>query len=353
MPDLTPGPHTPQPPIRLAVTLGDPAGVGPEIVLAMFAQAQWPAHTAPFVSGEARILEQIARSLGIPADIRIAPQPPTEPPPPGVVPVVEPPDYRFEGPVREGKVDPACGAAAWAYVRHAVDLIQQGRADGVVTAPLHKEALHAAGCPHPGHTEMLADLAGGCHVAMLLVGGGVRVALVTIHEAIARVPQLITRQGILEKIRLLHTFIPWFGLDDGPRPRAPRIGVTGLNPHAGEGGMFGDEEIQTIIPAIEAARAEGIDATGPLPADTAFHFHREGHTDAILAMYHDQGLIPVKTLDFHLGVNVSMGLPFIRTSVDHGTAFDIAGKGIARPDSLRAALHTAATLTANRRRTAH
>lgn len=471
-------------PLRLAVTLGDPAGIGPEIILRLFAREgdfhalSWKVGcpVAPFVVGEARHLEQAARSLkgrreeerkeqeaqekrqgkerqekkkereerGRPLDEKkdaapfhfqddrttsgggygspagrlehgsgspekdalsagglpargIAPDvlpiaslriqtlagPPSEFPGEGIVPVVQPPDFRFRGELAVGRVSAHCGAAAWAYIRHAVALVQNGAADGIVTAPLHKEALQAAGCPHPGHTEMLAALAGGARVAMLLVGGGLRVALATIHEPISRVPGLLTREGILEDLRLMDRFIPWFGIEelrieneelkrkkekgekgaqessiaDCQSPianrqssvsRRPRIGVTGLNPHAGEGGMFGEEEREIIAPAIAAARAEGIDAVGPLPGDTVFYFHREGAYDAVLAMYHDQALIPVKTLAFHDGVNVTMGLPFIRTSVDHGTAFDIAGKGIALPDSLRAALECAAVLVRNR-----
>jgi len=345
--------------LRLAITLGDPAGVGPEIVLDMFREVGLTEGTAPFVVGEARLLEQAQartppaerESNGGPLEIRRVEGPPESPEPPGVVPVVEPPDFRFEGELAVGRVSARCGAAAWAYVRHAAALIRKGRADALVTGPIHKEALRAAGCPHAGHTEMLADLAGGAKVAMLLVGGGLRVALATIHEPLSRVPELLSIDRILEKLRLLDRFIPWFGLEkreEAPAPR-PRLAVTGLNPHAGEGGLFGDEEKRIIAPAIERARAEGIDAIGPLPGDTVFHFARQGAYDAVLAMYHDQALIPVKTLDFHGGVNVTMGLPYIRTSVDHGTAFDIAGKGLARPDSLRAALDSAAVLARNRR----
>ena len=392
-------------PLRLAITLGDPAGVGPEIILRLFAQEgdfralseRCGVGVVPFVVGEARLLEEAARipevrrtvqadagKAGFEPLIQVLDEPPSQAPAPGTIPVLQPPDFRFEGTPDVGKVSARCGAAAWAYVRHAVALVQSGAADAVVTAPLHKEALRAAGCPYPGHTEMLADLAGGVPAAMLLVGGGLRAALVTIHEPLALVPLLLSAEKILWRLRLMDTFIPWFGLRPRPeggrvriggervrpggehvrpggervrpggervRPGGERvrIGVCGLNPHAGEGGIFGTEEGDIIAPAIAQARAEGIEAIGPLPADTAFHFHREGLYDAILAMYHDQALIPVKTLAFHEGVNVTMGLPFIRTSVDHGTAFDIAGRGVARPDSLRAALECAATLVRNRR----
>jgi len=397
---MTNRPPTQRParPLRLAITLGDPAGVGPEIILRLFAQEgdfralseRCGVGVVPFVVGEARLLEETTRipevrrtvqadagAAGFDLAVQALATPPSEPPSPGVIPIVESPDFRFEGAPTIGKVSARCGAAAWAYVRHAVALVQSGAADAVVTAPLHKEALRAAGCPYPGHTEMLADLAGGVPAAMLLVGGGLRAALVTIHEPLALVPLLLSAEKILWRLRLMDTFIPWFGLPPRPggervrpggervqpggervrpnggrvRPEGERvrIGVCGLNPHAGEGGIFGTEERDIIAPAIAQARAEGIAASGPLPADTAFHFHREGLYDAILAMYHDQALIPVKTLAFHEGVNVTMGLPFIRTSVDHGTAFDIAGRGVARPDSLRAALECAAVLARNRR----
>ncbi|MBN1866375.1 4-hydroxythreonine-4-phosphate dehydrogenase PdxA [Candidatus Sumerlaeota bacterium] len=329
----------------MAITLGDPAGVGPEIVVRLFKEGNLLPGVAPFVVGEARHLEQAARLVGGGVRIRQSRTAPDSPTQDGTIVVVEPTDFVFQGPLDVGKVSPACGAAAWAYIRRAVGLVQTGEAEAIATAPIHKEALHAAGCPHPGHTEMLAELAGGSRVAMLLVGGGVRVALATIHEPIARVPSLLSLEKILDLLRLMNRFIPWFGID---RPGGPRIAVTGLNPHAGEGGMFGDEEERIIAPAVKRAQSEGIDAEGPVPADTIFFFHRQGACDAVLAMFHDQALIPVKTLDFHAGVNVTMGLPFIRTSVDHGTAFNIAGRGMANAGSLRAAVECAALLTRNR-----
>ncbi|HNY27104.1 MAG TPA: 4-hydroxythreonine-4-phosphate dehydrogenase PdxA, partial [Candidatus Sumerlaeota bacterium] len=242
-------------PLRLALTLGDPAGVGPEIILRFFEEGLYSPSVLPFVVGEARHLDQAMTHPEIPlSGLRVVSEPPTEPAPSGIIPVVEPPDFTFHGELTPGRVSAQCGAAAWAYVRHAVHLVQSGQADAVVTAPIHKEALHAAGCPFPGHTEMLADLAGGVPVSMLLVGGGLRAALATIHEPLARVPGLLKTETLLEQIRLLDRFIPLFGLT---RPRA-RIGVTGLNPHAGEGGMFGQEEAQIIVPAIEQAQAEGL-----------------------------------------------------------------------------------------------
>ena len=356
--------HTPHPAEqpgfpRIAVTLGDPAGVGPEIVLRLFREGRFPSGAVPFVVGAVHHLERAARQLSETGtgEAELEPiarleAPPNTPPTQQdarIVPVVEPPDATPGEDVETGQVSAACGRAAWGAIRHAVELVQRGSADAIVTAPIHKEALRLAGCPYPGHTEMLAALAGGVRVAMLLVGGGLRVALATIHEPLDRVPGLLSIESLVERLRLMDRFLPWFGIEPHPdRTSRPCIGVTGLNPHAGEGGLFGDAESRTIAPAVEQARAEGIDALGPFPADTIYHFHREGAYDAVLAMYHDQGLIPVKTLDFHGGVNVTMGLPFVRTSVDHGTAFDIAGKGLARPGSLRAALECAVLLTRNR-----
>ncbi len=337
------------PTLPIAITLGDPAGVGPEIVLRLFAEAGFAEGVCPFVVGCAGHLQSVKEYLvqnnafgGIDALQIVATDAPPRVFEPGIVPVIQPDGPCVE--VHPGVITAECGAVAWASIRCAVELVREGKAAGVVTAPIHKEALKAAGCKFPGHTEMLADLAGGVEMAMLLAGGGLRVALATIHEPITKVPALLNEDKIFRLIMMLNTFLPWFGID---RER-PRIGVTGLNPHAGEGGMFGEEEMQIISPAIERAAERGVEVVGPLPADTAFHFHREGAYDGMLAMYHDQALIPVKTLDFHGGVNITMGLPFIRTSVDHGTAFDIAWQGKARPDSLRAALGTAVTLVLNR-----
>ncbi len=337
--------------LPIAITLGDPAGVGPEIILRLFAKPRFGDSICPFVVGRIDHLQAVKDTLvkhnaaqGIESLKTVASTVPPEKFEPGTVPVIAPESETSAAQITPGVISAECGAAAWASIRHAVELVRQGQAAGVVTAPIHKEALKAAGCKFPGHTEMLADLAGDVEMAMLLAGGGLRVALATIHEPLCKVPALLSEDKIYRLIMLLNKFLPWFGIETDK----PRIGVTGLNPHAGEGGMFGEEEKHIIIPAIERAARRGVQVVGPLPADTAFHFHREGAYDGMLAMYHDQALIPVKTLDFHRGVNITMGLPFIRTSVDHGTAFDIAWQGKARPDSLRAALDTAVTLVRNR-----
>ena len=209
---------------------------------------------------------------------------------------------------------------------------------GMVTAPLHKESLRAAGHPWPGHTELLAAATGTQDVAMMFVGGGLRVALLTIHCALRSVPDAVTRAETERVVRLVHRELPRFGVEDG------RIAVCGVNPHAGEHGLFGREDEEALRPAVAALAAEGIPVVGPLPADTVFVRALQGEFDAVVAAYHDQGLIPVKLMAFGRAVNVTLGLPFIRTSVDHGTAFDIAGAGTADPGSLLAAMSLAVEL---------
>jgi 4-hydroxythreonine-4-phosphate dehydrogenase len=245
-----------------------------------------------------------------------------------------------------GEVSAAAGRAAYEFIARAVTLAQAREIDAIVTAPVNKEALAAAGVRHSGHTEILAELSDTRDFAMLLLGKELRVIHVTTHVALRRVPDLVTRERVLKTIRLAQRTLEGLG-----RPRG-RIAVAGLNPHAGEDGLFGDEEQQAIVPAIQAARAEGLSVTGPLPADTLFSRARGGEFDIVVAMYHDQGHIPVKTLGFEYdeasktwtglsGVNVTVGLPFLRVSVDHGTAFDRAWKGTANPESMVEALEVA------------
>ena len=243
-----------------------------------------------------------------------------------------------------GRVDARCGAAAARCIDRAVDLVQRGQGAAVVTAPLHKEALAAAGVDFPGHTEMLQALAGRADpggalppVRMMLANEELRVVLVTIHLALRRAIEAVNFDAVLQTLRIAHRSAALWG-----QPR-PRIGVAGLNPHAGEGGLFGDEELRIIGPAVEAARAEGLDARGPHAPETVVMRARNaavhpGEFDLVVAMTHDHGLIPVKYLGVEHGVNVTLGLPFVRTSPDHGTAFDIAGHGRADPSSLKAAL---------------
>jgi 4-hydroxythreonine-4-phosphate dehydrogenase len=235
-------------------------------------------------------------------------------------------------------VSATAGAAAYAYLRRSIDLALAGAVDGIVTAPLHKGALAAAGVPFPGHTEMLAHHAGVAEVAMMLATPELRVVLATIHEPLATAIARLDRAMERRAIRFAAVGARAFGV------KRPRIAVAGLNPHAGEGGRFGREEIEVIAPAVAAARADGLDVVGPLPGDTVFLQAREGRFDVVVAQYHDQGLIPVKLGGLAHGVNVTLGLPFVRTSPDHGTAFDIADRLAAAPSSLTAAIATAGHL---------
>jgi 4-hydroxythreonine-4-phosphate dehydrogenase len=243
-----------------------------------------------------------------------------------------------------GQIDARAGQGAAACIARAVDLLKTGAVNAIVTAPIHKEALAAAGIVHPGHTEMLQELAaiGGRMpaVRMMLANDELRTVLVTIHQSLRSAIDAVTFDAVLETIRIAHRSAAGWGQS------SPRIAVAGLNPHAGEGGLFGSEEREIIGPAIAAARSEGIDALGPYAPDTVFMRARTGEFDVVVAMYHDQGLIPVKYLGVEQGVNVTLGLPLVRTSPDHGTAFDIAGRGIADPASLLAAIRMARALSA-------
>jgi 4-hydroxythreonine-4-phosphate dehydrogenase len=247
-------------------------------------------------------------------------------------------DVPVESTIALGRIAPAAGhAAARSVLRAAADAMA-GHVDALVTAPLNKESLRAAGYPWPGHTELLAEAAASRDVAMLFVGGGLRVALLTIHRSLRSVPDAITADETRRVVRLVHRELPRFGVSGG------RIGLCGLNPHAGESGLFGREEIDVLRPAVTALRAEGIDVSGPHPADTLFVRAQRGEFDAVVAGYHDQGLVPVKLAAFGHAVNVTIGLPFVRTSVDHGTGFDIVEQGRADGGSMVEAMRVAAEL---------
>jgi 4-hydroxythreonine-4-phosphate dehydrogenase len=310
---------------RLALTLGDPAGIGPEIALKALVSARRP-DAALSVFGPVSALRERARRLGLPAPESL-----------GVRLVDVPGDA-----VPLGVVSAAGGRAAAEAVLAAVREAREGVVDALVTAPLNKEALAAAGYPWPGHTEMLAEAAGAQSVAMMFVGGGLRVALLTIHQPLRTVPDALTGEVVRRIVRLVARELPRFGASRS------RIAVCGVNPHAGEGGLFGREELEVIAPAVFALRAEGLDVEGPLPADTVFVRAARGEFDAVVAAYHDQGLIPVKLAAFGHAVNVTLGLPFVRTSVDHGTGFDIVEKGMADESSLLAAMDLAASLSGRR-----
>ncbi|MDP3082656.1 MAG: 4-hydroxythreonine-4-phosphate dehydrogenase PdxA [Rubrivivax sp.] len=333
----------------LLLTMGDAVGIGPETLVKAFARGD-AGHCV--VIGDPAVLRRAAALPGVGPVMLAVVDSPAElaAVPPGCLPVLVPAGLP-EGLARLpwGQVDARCGAAAARCIEHAVALVQAGAGAAVVTAPIHKEALAAAGIAFPGHTEMLQALAAqGAAlppVRMMLANDELRVVLVTIHLALRCAIDAVTYDAVLETLRIAHRAGAAWGL------ARPRIGVAGLNPHAGEGGLFGDEELRIIAPAIEAACAEGIDARGPFAPDTVFMRGRDtaarrGEFDLVVAMTHDHGLIPVKYLGVEQGVNVTLGLPFVRTSPDHGTAFDIAGQGIADPASLVAAIRMARRLLA-------
>lgn len=319
----------------VAVTMGDAAGIGPEIVAKTFAD---PDFSVPaIVIGDLGVLSRAVALLDASIEVRRIERPSDARGGRGGIDVVAASELPADLPL--GKVDARAGAAAFSYIERAVGLALAGEVSAIATAPIHKEALKAAGIPYPGHTEMLADLTDTADYAMMLFNNELRIILVTIHVALREAIDSLSVERELKTIRLAAGATRRLGIAQ------PRVAVAGVNPHAGEGGLFGQEDLDIIAPAIEAARAEGIDASGPWPGDTVFMQARQGRFDIVVAQYHDQGLIPVKYLGIDQGVNVTVGLPFIRTSVDHGTAFDIAGRGTANHTSLRIAIEQAAAMS--------
>lgn len=326
----------------IGLTMGDPAGVGPELVLRAMATRDLAAQCQLCVFGDVGVLQRCAAQLGWPLP---------------EAPVIRPQqvsDFRFgsSSPVivdvqavdsdnfQIAQVSGECGQASYAYIQAAIDAALAGHIDAVTTAPINKEALRAGGIFYPGHTEMFAERAAAPRWCMMQYSTEITCSFVTVHCGYAEVPALLTRQAVLDVIELTAEALRKI------RSKEPKLVVCGLNPHAGEHGLFGNgEEEAIIIPAIEAARSQGIQVEGPLPPDTAFLPWKRAATDAFVCMYHDQGHIPVKALAFDSAVNTTLGLKVIRTSVDHGTAFDIAWQGLARPDSLFAALRLATQLS--------
>jgi 4-hydroxythreonine-4-phosphate dehydrogenase len=320
----------------IGITMGDPAGIGPEIILLALCKPSIYKLCRPLVIGDLNILN--AAKKGGRSRLHIKP--------------IKDPE---EGLYKSGSIDvlnlseitpdPSLwghptvetGKAMVNYIEFASDLAVERRINAMVTCPINKMAMQIAGCRYSGHTELLAERTKTDTFSMMLAGDRLRVVLVTIHVALKKVPSLLSAPKVLRTIKLT-----WQALHDRFGLKTPRIAVAALNPHAGEGGMFGSEEKNIILPAIQDAGNEGIDVKGPLPPDTVFYQAARGYYDAVVSMYHDQGLIPFKLLHFHDGVNVTLGLPIIRTSVDHGTAYDIAGTGSADPGSLIAAVTMAA-----------
>lgn len=321
----------------IAITMGDPAGIGPEIIAKVIDNGELFSLCRPLLVGDAGVMKKIIREMRLLISIRGIMSPAEADPGPGRLDVL---DLKMVDPGSHvwGAPGLSSGASVVAYIKKAVEITLHNQADAIVTAPISKEWMNAAGHHYAGHTELLAHLTGTRDFGMMFVGGGLRLILVTIHAALKDVPRLITKAVVLKTLRLAHQAMIQFGMDQ------PRIGVAALNPHAGEGGLFGFEERDEILPAVIQARAEGIHASDPLPADTLFYKAKNNHYDIVVAMYHDQGLAPLKMLAFGNAVNVTVGLPIIRTSVDHGTAYDIAGKGLADPTSLLAAVKVAVTL---------
>jgi len=319
----------------LAITLGDPAGIGPEVVLKTLRHADVYARCRPLVLGDRRILERAAPWVGA-TDLayELVEDPASGHYRPGTIPLLDIANAAPEDcPV--GQMSAEAGRAAVEYVFRACDLAIAGAVDAVVTAPLNKAAMNLAGFAYAGHTELLTERTGATNVSMLLVGPQLRIVHVSTHVALAEAIRRVTPERVLATIELAQRSCVALGI------AAPRIAVAGLNPHAGEGGLFGDQEERAVVPAIAAARARGWDVSDPQPPDTVFLRATKGAYDIVVAMYHDQGHIPMKLLAFDSGVNVSVGLPIIRTSVDHGTAFDIAGAGVASETSMLAAIDVA------------
>ena len=329
----------------LGLTIGDPAGIGPEIVAKAVTQEEVRAACRPLVIGESSIMRRAIRLCRLDLSVRSVASTAEVTAEPGLLEVLDLKNIDAAS-CPSGVLAPQCGRAAVEYLYKAIDLAMAHELDGVVTAPLNKEAMVQAGFKYEGHTELFAGRTGAKDYAMLLVVGRMRVIHVSAHTSLRNACEKVKKTRILTVIRLAHQAL----CDLGSRKK--RIAVAGLNPHAGENGLFGREEIDEIAPAVEAAKAEGIKASGPYPPDTLFHRHKLGEFDAVVAMYHDQGHIPLKLIGFDRGVNVTVGLPIIRTSVDHGTAFDIAGSGTANPRSMVEAILLAAKFAQGRHKEA-
>ena len=323
---------------KIAVTMGDPAGVGPEVCLHLLHNAEVAELCVPVVFGDRVVLEQAAEQCGLAKPAKCV----------GGLAEADGPCVLDLGAIttsdfETGEVNAATGRAGYTYVEDAINAALSGQVAAVTTAPLNKEALRAAGIPHPGHTEIFAALTHAQRACMMQYSSEVRCVFVTTHVPYAEVPRLLTKERILDTLELGAQAMRRIGCINGTEPK---IGVLGLNPHAGEHGLFGDEEERIIIPAIEAARERGFDVEGPIPPDTAFLPAKRRATDFFVCQYHDQGHIPLKALCFDEAVNTTLGLPIIRTSVDHGTALDIAGQGKANPSSLFEAVKLAQKMLA-------
>jgi 4-hydroxythreonine-4-phosphate dehydrogenase len=324
----------------IGITMGCPAGIGPEIILRFFADNTASSNTRAVVLGDQKVLEKCAADLNLPA--LCVPWTPGSPLPIDGIPIVQLSTLEQED-IEWGHPNQATGLAMAHYIESSVKLTQQGHIQGITTCPISKSSLNDAGYLFPGHTEMLASLTKSPSYAMMMAGSKLRVTLVTIHCPLNEVPTSLSKDSVFNMIHETHRALRIdFGIKD------PKIAVAGLNPHGSEKGLFGSEEEQIIAPAIENARTQNMNVSGPFPPDTVFFKAAAGEFDAVVCMYHDQGLIPFKLLHFEDGVNITLGLPIVRTSVDHGTAYDIAGKGLASHQSLGEAVRLAAVISRNR-----
>jgi len=325
--------------------MGDAAGIGTEVIAKSLTDERVARACRCVIYGDETIFSSVLRILKI--DLALKPIAfPRREAADAHVSFVQCGDYPMSH-VHYGEMDRRCAVNSVGYINRAIRDALSSKIDAMVTAPINKASIRRAGLPLDGHTDYLAQESGTKDYAMMFVGGGLRVVLMTVHIALTVVPERITESAVLAKIRLTDRYLKqWFGIDK------PRIAVCGLNPHAGEEGMFGKEESERIFPAVQTAQSEGISVSGPYPADTVFNRCKGGEFDVVIAMYHDQGLLPVKLLAFDEGVNITIGLPFVRTSPDHGTAYDIAGRGIAHPGSTTAAILLAAEIAERLKRPA-
>jgi 4-hydroxythreonine-4-phosphate dehydrogenase len=321
---------------RIGITMGDPAGIGPEVVLKAVAEEEIRRACIPVIIGDAQLLAHTARTLDLQCGYDIVRA--DEPFPEHSEPVI----YHLgniTGFIEPGIESGAAGQAAGGYIEAAVELCAAGSIDAVATAPINKRALFLGGYSFPGHTEFFAHLTGAEEYAMAFVAGNLRIVLLSTHVPLSEAIRLVERDRVIRVIHLANRELQRWGVEK------PRLAVAALNPHGAEGGLFGVEEASEIMPAIDAARRDDVNVQGPYSADTVFLRASRGEFDGVVACYHDQAMIPVKCLSFGEAVNVTLGLPFIRTSVDHGTAFDIAGKGLAEHSSMVAAIKLAAELS--------
>jgi len=322
----------------IAVTMGDPAGIGPEIIIKSLVEGELSG--APVVVvGCARTFQRLlAMNITPRAELKVIEQLADARFAPGVINVIDEPLEDADA-LQPGVVQAQAGDLAYRCIKRATALAMTGEVKAIATAPLNKEALHLAGHHYPGHTELLAHLTGSKDYAMVLYTDKLKVIHITTHIALRKFLDTLNQDRVRTVIRVADTFLKRVGYDN------PRIAVAGVNPHAGENGLFGDEEITIVGPAVEAMKAEGLNVTGPCPPDTVFMQCHEGMYDMVVAMYHDQGHIPLKLLGFYDGVNITAGLPFIRTSADHGTAFDIAWRGKAKAESMAVSIQLAMQIT--------